>query len=436
MTIGEGAGVPAGWYPDPVDSARLRRWDGHDWTEDVAAAESAAPAVPLPEPTPEPQRLQSVPQAPPLPPRPPSAPVAEPEPEPGPEAQPEPLRTGGFDDLPEWATLPGLTLPPDLSAIPGLSPRSPLATPHFEDAEADQPRQAPQFGSPLPTLPPPGSEAEAESEQESEAEPEPTPTAASAPSASSPSAEPALSRRELRDLRDREAAGARAPSADDRSAAPYAPPPKGGQFSAPPPPGIAYTPPPPGEAQPASALAPPPAARRDASGAAALGIPQFASVPAPAQARQQGAAASQAGTPVARARPAGFGVPQSRGTSTVGVWVIAVIPAIHFAVVYLVFSVLAQPFVPGLQWGVLAAPVIFALVFAAVDRRQLIGNGHDDAPSALFAIIPPLYLIVRVVKLGRSSLAPLIVWIILQAAAAAAVVVVMPAVLKAAIGAS
>jgi hypothetical protein len=142
------------------------------------------------------------------------------------------------------------------------------------------------------------------------------------------------------------------------------------------------------------------------------------------------------GTPVARARPAGFGVPQGRGTSTVGVWIIAVIPAIHFAVVYLVFSVLAQPFVSGLQWAVLAAPVIFALIFASVDRRQLIGNGHEDAPSALFAIIPPLYLILRIVKLGRSSVAPLVVWVVLQAAAVAAVFVLMPAVLTAAIGAS
>ena len=127
-------------------------------------------------------------------------------------------------------------------------------------------------------------------------------------------------------------------------------------------------------------------------------------------------------------------MPQSRGTTTAGVWIIALIPVIHFAVVYLVFSVLAQPFVPGIQWGVLAGPVIFSLIFAAVDRRQLIANGHDDAPASLFAIIPPLYLIVRLVKLGRSSLAPLIVWIVLQAAAAAAVVVLMPDVLMAAIG--
>jgi hypothetical protein len=27
--------TPAGWYPDPIGSTNLRRWDGHAWTNDL-----------------------------------------------------------------------------------------------------------------------------------------------------------------------------------------------------------------------------------------------------------------------------------------------------------------------------------------------------------------------------------------------------------------
>ena len=33
----EASGPPAGWYPDPKGEARLRYWDGKDWTENTAA---------------------------------------------------------------------------------------------------------------------------------------------------------------------------------------------------------------------------------------------------------------------------------------------------------------------------------------------------------------------------------------------------------------
>jgi hypothetical protein len=33
----EASGPVAGWYPDPKGEARLRYWDGKDWTENTAA---------------------------------------------------------------------------------------------------------------------------------------------------------------------------------------------------------------------------------------------------------------------------------------------------------------------------------------------------------------------------------------------------------------
>lgn len=38
---------PAGWYPDPVGGARLRWWDGLDWTDDRAAPPHRGVEVPV-----------------------------------------------------------------------------------------------------------------------------------------------------------------------------------------------------------------------------------------------------------------------------------------------------------------------------------------------------------------------------------------------------
>ena len=415
MTIGGGAGVPAGWYPDPADAGRLRRWDGQGWTEDVTTV--APVAAPAPEPITEPQRMPSAPSAPPAPPRSPSPPLAEPEPEP--EAGPEP---DAAPTLPEWATLPGLTLPPDLSGIPGFEQRPPLPTPHFADFEVRVP----------PTFPDPEPADQRTDSPRPDSGPQ---TIVIEPDTSQPSqaATPPLTRRDLRGQR----AASSSDTAPTQPDAPYAPPPTGGQFSAPPPPGIAYTPPPPESVQPASALPAPPTARQEPVLGAPLRAPQFDAVSTPATPQPAVASphpAAQAPTPVARPRPMPFDASPRRGTATVGVWLVAVLPLLQFAAVYVVFSVLAQPFISGSQWGILIAPAILGVIFAAVDRRRLTAQGHGDMPPVLLGFIPPLYLVVRLAKLGIGSLAPLIAWIVLQAAAVAGVLVLMPAVLKAAIG--
>jgi hypothetical protein len=108
---------------------------------------------------------------------------------------------------------------------------------------------------------------------------------------------------------------------------------------------------------------------------------------------------------------------------------------LQFAAVYIVFRVLAVELFPGTQWGVLAAPAIFSLLFANADRKKLIELG-SSAPSVVLAFIPPLYLIVRCFTTGRSSVLPLVVWIVLQAGAAAGVYFLLPQVLAAAIRAT
>jgi len=391
VTVGDGlSSIPAGWYPDPADAARLRRWDGQGWTSDVAPASPPPPRLPPPPvfadpapPPPPPARVRSpahaaVPIAPAdvppvqsvpaqqqpvvpaqafptaAPAMQPSSPLAPSRPA-APEEPPPNQDASESHSAPDWMNLPGLTLPPDLTAIIGPERDAILPLPRFE----------PRF--------------------EVRAAPEMT-AAPAAPAA---------------------------PVMPPASAEPYAPPPSGMQYDAPPPPGVSYTPPP-GVAQ-APAL---------------LGAPtRYTNVmQAPPSASQY--------VPMARSSTASLGVTEANDSATAGVWLIAVLPLLHFVVVYAIFGVLATPFVPGIQWGIVAAPAVFSLIFAAADRRKLLDLGHGSLASAVWAVLPPLYLLVRCFRVGGISVVTLLVWVVLQAAAVVGVLILLPTVLAAAIAAS
>jgi hypothetical protein len=151
-------------------------------------------------------------------------------------------------------------------------------------------------------------------------------------------------------------------------------------------------------------------------------------------------ARTQAATGMTTARTASNATGRSAvaapGINTLGVWLIAVLPALHFAVLYVVFQTLAQPFIPGTQWGLLAAPAIFSLLFAMLDRRSLLARGQESIPGTIWAIIPPLYLIVRCTKVGARSAVTLIVWILLQAAAVVGAFVLLSGVVASAVSAA
>jgi hypothetical protein len=394
VTMGDGSSVPAGWYPDPADETRLRRWDGQGWTADVV----------LPQPT-EPTFAPPAPSVPPTaaapPPATPTPPAYVPpfqqqgssrDPEPAPHAESEPDA-----DMPDWANVPGLTLPPDLSSLSGgLSSESVLKQPKFEDP-VHQPE--PSVLRPPVFEEPPARKAEVSPEA-----PEQHLTSAHTSPALAVPAQPA---------------------------APYAPPPSGSQYSAPPPPGVAYTPPPSGVALPASALPKPPPPR----------LPGESRL-IPSRLVEQNAGQQFATAAVAQVRPAVAAAPLTAPVvprqvsvaaaqptaNTLGVWLIAILPLLQFAVVYGIFGALAQPMIPGIQWGILIVPGLFSLLFAAADRRKLLALGHDRAPNAALGILAPLYLIARVVILGRRSIAPLLVWVVLQVGAAAGLVVLVPTV--------
>jgi hypothetical protein len=428
VSVADGTSViPPGWYPDPADAARLRRWDGQQWTQEVllapeqapaeASVPTAPPAAPEPyspppaEPAPQPAAEAAPPAAPQAPPptaagqppagqpvppspAPSSAPPGAPPmqaapaagqapmpptvPRPSPPVNQHPNPSSGPVSLPEWANLPGLTLPPDLSSLPGMEPNSILRPPTFAEPE-------PQLGLPtLPVFEPPFIPQRPDVQDVGRAP--------SAPTKQRPDAPP--------------------------PAAPYAPPPSGAQYDVPPPPGMAHVPAAGPVLPPSAFVAPqmPPTAWPT--------LPPVGSVPmAPA-------ASADFGTLPRTVPDRSF--ESAAGSATVSSWLIGVLPLVQFAVVYVVFGVLAITLAPGMQWGILAAPAALSLLFANADRKKLTDLGFS-APSIVFAFIPPLYLLVRCFTTGRSSVLPLIAWIVLQAGAAAGVYYLLPSVLDAAI---
>ena len=476
--------TPSGWYTDPADPTRLRRWDGTQWTQDVVpdpdhataapagpeftpsqasepappvptppapeppAQEPPAPEPPAPEPSPEPAPVaapiyipaptaapiyipaptsaaspQSAPPVSPIPtgqpplgqpvppsplptsspplstspttPGPPSptAPSEPTVPRPSPPVNQHPNPPSGPVSLPEWANLPGLTLPPDLTAILGADHDSVLRTPTFAETEQRELPTLPGFEPPYIPQRPDVQHVGAHS-SEAPTDPGPPTEPPAPPSAPTPPAPPAT---------------------------PYAPPPVGAQYDVPPPPGMAHVPGS-GHALPPSAfVAPQPVT----PGMAAL--PPVGSVPPAAVVPD---AVEQA--PVFRDVPALPAAQSADSSATVAMWLIAVLPLLQFAVIYLLFKPLGFELAPGMQWGILAVPAAFSLLFANADRRRLTDRGLPS-PNLAFALLPPLYLAMRCVITGRSAVLPLVAWIVLQVAAAAGVYFLLPTVLAAGI---
>jgi hypothetical protein len=479
VSVGDGSSaVPPGWYPDPADDARLRRWDGHVWTQDVILNPDGGPVVAAVQPAPSAPPVQSAPaepyfipapahQAPPAPAAPifrepepepappifhepapaapifhepapaapifheptaapiyhePSAPVivheptspsmpAEPTvivhsapapnqppmgrpvpaspapseappgaptvPRPSPPVNQHPNPPSGPVSLPEWASLPGLTLPPDLSSIPGLGNDSVLGTPTFAEPV--------QRG--LPTL---------------------------------PVFEPPFipQRPDVQDAGPGRAGTANSkPDAAPQSATPYAPPPVGAQYDVPPPPGMAHVPGA-GPLLPPSALVSPVPSAPGWSQLPTVGSAPVSSSPAaPVEKRASHASSAQPAPSLAS------------GPATIAVWMIGLLPLIQFAVVYVCFGVLGYTLLPGMQWGILIAPAALSLLFANSDRTKLAKLGAPS-PNIPFAALPPLYLLVRCITTGRSSVGPLVLWIVLQIASIVGVLNLLPALLS------
>lgn len=449
MAVGDGAPiVPAGWYPDPADAARVRRWDGAGWTQDVMFASQGAPVIPPPpayqqnpfeqaavQPVRGPAHQQ------------PAAPAyQQPLSQPSHLGVPSPPQSYGahaapspFDAMPATAA-PATAAP--ASAAPGTPASAPIAPqPVQQPPVAPQPVAAPQPVTPPvmqatappivpPTAPP---TAQADPPAETPSGPISIPEWAALPGLTLPpdlSVIPGLATDTVLPMPNFANESASPPRASTPPAAPYAPPPSGAQYDAPLPPGASYVPPP-GPVLPATSLAGP-AAYTPVTPQPPYNSPSIGR----AYVADSAMATQGAYVPMDRAPSASLGVTVASGTSTLGVWMIALLPLFQFAIVYAIFGVLETSLMPGIQWAILFAPAILGVVFAAADRKTLVDKGHGDVPTIIAGFIPPLYLILRIVKVGGTSVFALVLWIIFQLAAVAGVYFLMPTVLASVISAS
>jgi hypothetical protein len=101
---------------------------------------------------------------------------------------------------------------------------------------------------------------------------------------------------------------------------------------------------------------------------------------------------------------------------------------VHAAAVWLVLGLLDLGGDPIIRYSVLGAPLFLYVLLAFVDGRVLRRRGFPRTASAVLALIPALYLLVRAIRVGAAGVVPLLLWLLLQTAAFSFVLLQLPTV--------
>ncbi|QNE46738.1 DUF2510 domain-containing protein [Glaciihabitans sp. INWT7] len=115
-------------------------------------------------------------------------------------------------------------------------------------------------------------------------------------------------------------------------------------------------------------------------------------------------------------------------SNTAAIWLFVLLPILHVALVWFVLVWLDLGGDPLVRYSVLGAPLFLYLVFAFADRRVLRSRGFERPASVVLALIPPVYLLVRAIRVGAAGVVPLLLWLLLQTAAYSFVLLQFPAV--------
>jgi hypothetical protein len=118
----------------------------------------------------------------------------------------------------------------------------------------------------------------------------------------------------------------------------------------------------------------------------------------------------------------------SAGSTTTVVWLFALLPVVHAAALWLALGLLDLGGNPVIRYSVVGAPLFLSLLLAFIDGRVLRDRGFLRTASAVFALVPPVYLLVRAVRVGAAGVVPLLIWLLLQIAAFSFIVLQLPAV--------
>ncbi|MGV8885126.1 MAG: DUF2510 domain-containing protein [Microbacteriaceae bacterium] len=107
--------------------------------------------------------------------------------------------------------------------------------------------------------------------------------------------------------------------------------------------------------------------------------------------------------------------------STFGVWALAAMPLAITGLAWLAFIQLGLEAMSTVGYVLLGAVVVLQVLFAAIDKRGLENRGHTKLVTPILGLVPVLYLVVRLVRVGPKTVGPLLVWFVTLAAGAAVV---------------
>jgi hypothetical protein len=111
-------------------------------------------------------------------------------------------------------------------------------------------------------------------------------------------------------------------------------------------------------------------------------------------------------------------LPPVRGSLTVWAWLIAIVPSILAAGLVAFVLSFGDPTAAWRYYIWVLVIVLVSLFLAARDGRELRRRGYP-IPGWGWVLIPVIYLVARSVALGRSSLWPLLGWLVAQVVLAA-----------------
>lgn len=120
----------------------------------------------------------------------------------------------------------------------------------------------------------------------------------------------------------------------------------------------------------------------------------------------------------------------SARSTTVAICVFTLLPFIHLAIVWFVLIWLDLGSDQMVRYSVLVAPLFLYFVLAVADSRLLRSRGLAPSANAVLALIPPLYLLVRAIRVGAAGVVPLLLWLLLQTAAYSFLLLQFPAVVS------
>lgn len=125
--------------------------------------------------------------------------------------------------------------------------------------------------------------------------------------------------------------------------------------------------------------------------------------------------ASSTSAPTTSGSAALMGVGSS---TTFAVWMLAILPIAYIAVVYTVATNIPVGDGWAIVLGSYGVVAVLGVLAAVRDGRSLERHRVSGAPTPVLGLVPPLYLVVRTLTVGRASLLPLVIWLMLAGVAA------------------